>query len=475
MSALLSRYRPRYIRSLAYMMQQTEYNLRDYLRWYGRTMDFTAVERRGKLVRTPKARAVQTIAWGLLLAFYWLALNWLVLAPEPLNYLLAVVGIVTAPYLLGYVLVVPLWLLRVLVQRPVEAAIAGGTSRRLRAHPAIKIAVAGSYGKTTMREILRTVLAEGKRVSAPPHSYNTPLGISRFAKGLVGNEEVLVFELGEYYPGDVRRLARLVRPDLGVITGVNEAHLSKFKTLARTTATIFELADFLGKKPVYVNAENELAAKAARAGHILYSHHRAGVWHVSHAQTDLKGTKFTLTSGKHKLEIHSQLLGLHQIGPLAAAADIATRLGLTPAQIKAGLEAVSPFEHRLEPSHAGGVTTLDDSYNGNPDGVRAVIAFLASLKGHRRIYVTPGLVEMGERTREVHEAIGKQLAEADIEQVVLIRNSVAHYIFSGLQKTHYQGTVRWYDTGPQAFEALPHLTLPGDVVLLQNDWPDQYA
>src|SRR6202042_107476 len=110
-------------------------------------------------------------------------------------------------------------------------------------------------------------------------------------------------------------------------------------------------------------------------------------------------------------------LGLPPIAPLAAAADIALRLGLTPEQIGRGIAAVKPFDHRLEPTQtATGVTMLDDSYNGNPDGTAAVINFLATLKHPRRFYVTPGLVEMGPRTAAVHEQIGRHLAEAGIEQ-----------------------------------------------------------
>ena len=120
------------------------------------------------------------------------------------------------------------------------------------------------------------------------------------------------------------------------------------------------------------------------------------------------------------------------------------------------------------------MVTLDDSYNGNPDGVKAVIEFLGSLKDHRRFYVTPGLVEMGGRTEQVHKEIGKRLAQAHIEKVVLIKNSVTPYLAQGLHEAHYDGEVVWFDDALSAFAALPHLTVKGDVVLLQNDWPDQY-
>ena len=171
----------------------------------------------------------------------------------------------------------------------------------------------------------------------------------------------------------------------------------------------------------------------------------------------------------------SALLGLHQIGPLAASAEIALNLGLSFDQVRDGISKTMPFDHRLEPkTDNAGVITLDDSYNGNPDGVNAVIAFLASLKDCRRFYVTPGLVEMGLRTEEVHKQIGKQLAKASIEKVVLIKNSVTSFIEQGLKENGYTGEVIWFDDALAAFAALPLLTVKGDVVLLQNDWPDQY-
>lgn len=177
-----------------------------------------------------------------------------------------------------------------------------------------------------------------------------------------------------------------------------------------------------------------------------------------------------------ELKLSSPLLGLHQVGPLVAAIDIAFRLGLSPEQIQAGVARTKPFDHRLQPrTDKTGIITLDDSYNGNPDGVKAVIEFLASLQNHRRFYVTPGLVEMGHRTEAVHRDIGKWLATAKIEKVVLVKNSVTPYIEYGLKEAGYGGEILWFDNAREAFAALPHLTVKSDIVLLQNDWPDQYA
>lgn len=469
----LSRYHPRYPRSLVYMLQATEYNIGDYLRWHNRAEDFGNIEKRGRLKKTPKALALLVIAWLILAILYGIAFGFLWLGGA-YRYLFFLLFLLLAPYFLAYGIIIPLSTAKI-IQLPIEYLIVRQAARRLQKIKAVKIAIAGSFGKTSMREIIKTVLSEKKKTAAPPHSHNTPLGIAMFINSLKGDEEILIFELGEYYPGDVAKLCRLVNPDIGIITGVNEAHLQKFKNLERTAKTIFELADYLGNRPVYVNGENKIAGKNASSDHIIYSRESAGKWQIKEPRTDLNGTSFTLEKEGVKIETQSKLLGLHQVGPLAVAADIASYFGLTPEEIQKGIAKTSPFDHRLEPkTDTGGVITLDDSYNGNPDGVKAVIEFLAMLKNHRRFYVTPGLVEMGARAETVHEEIGRELVAANIEKVVLIRNSATPFIEKGLQENNYRGDILRFDNALSAFAALPHLTVKGDVILIQNDWPDQY-
>jgi UDP-N-acetylmuramoyl-tripeptide--D-alanyl-D-alanine ligase len=471
----LSRYTWRYPRSLVYMLQASEYHIRDYFHWYHRVKDFRRVEQRKHFVPTSKSLVLLAATWLVALAMIAGAIALGMQEERPEVIVLSIVALLLIPFLLPYLLLVPLLLIKWLIQYPTEYFIGRATQARLKAHPGLKIAVAGSFGKTSMREILTTVLAEEKVVVAPSHNYNTLPGISQFTKTLSGKEEVLVFELGEYYPGDVKKLCQLIQPSMGVITGINEAHLQRFKTLTKTAATIYELADYLGDRPLYINGDSELALQHGRPGNIVYTSHGVGQWLIEDQHTDLSGTSFVIKNEHTTLALKSQLLGLHQIGPLAAAVAIASSLGLTAEQIRNGISKTKPFDHRLEPrTDSAGVITLDDSYNGNPNGVKAVIDFLAGLTGHRRFYVTPGLVEMGSQTKIVHQVIGRQLANAHLEVVILIKNSVTPFIAQGLEQEHFAGKLFWFDDALQAFAALPQLTVSGDIVLLQNDWPDQY-
>lgn len=473
--SILSRYRPRYIRSLVYMLQASEYDVDEFLAWNLRVSNFGHVEKRKRLLYTPKAVAISLLAWVFVAVILALIIVGLLPSSGDMPHAVALWLIIFFPLMLPYLLGFSVRMMN-LVQLPVEAYALRKAARKLARYKGFKIAIAGSYGKTSMREILRTVLSEGKKIAAPGGSENTPLAIARFIEQLKGDEEVLIFELGEYYPDDVRRLCKLVRPDLGIITGVNEAHLQKFKTLEAAADTIFELAAFVAPGNLYVNGENQAARLQSPRGTTEFSREGAGEWRVVGAGTNIDGTSFVLERGDVRMHIRSALLGLHHVGPLCAAVHIALRLGLSPQQIETDIAQTKPFAHRLErKDDAAGVITLDDSYNGNPDGVRAVIGFLASIKDHRRWYVTPGLVEMGHRAEAVHRDIGAQLARAEIEKTVLIKNSVTPWIEAGLKDARYKGEILWFDDALVCYASLPRMTVSGDVVLLQNDWPDQYA
>jgi UDP-N-acetylmuramoyl-tripeptide--D-alanyl-D-alanine ligase len=391
---LWTRYHPNYVRALIYMLQANEYYPFEYMAWYHRTSDFYNIEKRKHLVYTTKAI--------LLSAFAWISFIWSIISSALVAYktgvpgiIAALIGFIVAPFIVPYTLFLLIVILNWL-QKPIEAYIIASAKSKLKKHKAIKIGIAGSFGKTTMREILKTVLSEGKRVASPGGSHNTPLAIARFINSLSGNEEILIFEFGEYYPGDIKKLCKFVEPDWGVITGVNEAHLERFGTVEKAAATIFELADYLKGKAgtfskgsqqkevlVFVNAEGTVKAKDTEA-YVLYGRTGTEHWKVENSSTGIEGTIISFSHVDKNVQVHSRLLGLHNVGPLSAAADIASRLGLSDEEIQAGISATKPFEHRMQPRVDGGVIWIDDSYNGNPDGAAAAIGFLKTLKGHRR-------------------------------------------------------------------------------------------
>ncbi|MDE2312046.1 MAG: UDP-N-acetylmuramoyl-tripeptide--D-alanyl-D-alanine ligase, partial [Patescibacteria group bacterium] len=339
------------------------------------------------------------------------------------------------------------------------------------------IGVAGSYGKTTMKEVLQKVLSTKYKVLSTPESVNTPVGIARFVLNKVDEQcQVLILELGEHYRGDIKALCQIAPLDVSVITGINEAHLERLGSLDNVVATIFEAAEF-GKNDalVVLNADDKLVA--ANYKKFIKPTQRMEKYQIS----DIQDSKFSAAglgwTGKvNGVEVEIRLLGEYALADASAAVTVGKHLGLSDQEICMGLLAVRPVEHRLQPMpSAANVLVIDDSYNGNPAGAAEAVKVLERFLGRRKIYLTPGLVETGTAAPAVHREIGRRLAGvADV--VILIKNSVAGYIEEGIkqQAIGNRPQIIWFAGAPAAHEGLKDIVKSGDVVLLQNDWGDQY-
>jgi UDP-N-acetylmuramoyl-tripeptide--D-alanyl-D-alanine ligase len=459
-----------YERTLLYMLQQVEYDTPQYLKWLYRTKDFRQVMKRGQMVPTIKAR-VLFLTLALFVLAYTGAVFYLAIAANTvLAYILAILGMLILPILAPYVLIVSLFVGRYLIQKPLEWNTKNMAKKRIKEHRGYKIAIAGSYGKTTAKEVLRTVLSSGRKVAATPGNINQPLGLARFIMNLKGDEDIVIFELGEYRPGDIAKMCELVGPDAGFITGVNDAHLESFGSIEYIINDIFSLKNYLQGKPLYLNGDNAILAKADGKHATLYSRTGTENDQISHVKLGAHGTTFSL--GKFK--VSSGLLGRHSVGIVSAAVELAQKMGLTDSEIREGLSELKPFEHRMQPYDLNGATVIDDTYNGNLDGVKAGLELMSELPAKRKVYVTPGLVEQGDKAEANHREIGRLLI-GNADEVVLMRNSVTGYIADTLARGGFTGKLTMIDDPLDFYENLDKFIATGDLVLMQNDWTDNYS
>lgn len=475
-SRLVYFYRPAFSRTVVYMLQSTEYQTGAYLKWLWRTKDFRRVAYRRQLDMTRPARLLLAGQRIGLIAEYSagvaLAL-WSNNHSRPGYWLAALLAVVLAPLVWAHLITLPMQIGRWLIIRPLHHRQIKKSARLFAQHSATKIAVAGSYGKTSMKEMLNTVLSEGLKVAATEANKNVPISHARFAQKLTGDEQVLVIEYGEGAPGDVSRFARVTQPDIGIITGLAPAHLDKYKSLQRAGEDIFSLADYLNGKNVYVNGESEAAKTFIKKQYATYSEHGVGKFKIGDVKVSIDGVCFTITHGQDSLNIKAPVLGRHQVGPLAAVCAIALQLGMTKATIEKGVAKVKPFEHRMQPYQLAGAWVIDDTYNGNIDGMKAGLALLAELPAKRKIYVTPGLVDQGPENKRVHIELGKAIAAAQPDLVVLMKNSATKFIKEGLGD--FSGNLQVEEDPLNFYTNLDQIIAAGDLVLLQNDWTDNYS
>lgn len=370
--------------------------------------------------------------------------------------------------------VILLWPLDFLIKR----LLVFRARNKISSFPELKIiGIAGSYGKTTMKEILSAVLSAKYKVAATPESVNTPVGIARWIlKEIDSTVEVVVIEMGEHYRGDVEEICAIAKPGIAVATGINEAHLERMKNLENVTDTIFEIvsASKAGAL-VLINADDQRVMQNYKK--YVWPDHKV----VSFKSDDLSNRNFNAETLQWAAEVENlgqikiNLLGEYALGDVSAAIRIAKSLGMGNEEIKKGVEKIQPVEHRLQPiKSAGDVLVIDDAYNGNSAGVREAIKVLSRFKDRRKIFITPGLVETGKKADEVHRKIGQELANvADL--VILTKNSVTPFIEAGLKSAGYSPEkITWFDTAQIAHENLKNILKPKDVILFQNDWGDQY-
>lgn len=477
-SAFLSLYRPGFPSILVYMLQSTEYQPWSYFTWFWRTQNFSNVMKRRKLEQTRAARLLlMALRVGISLQII-LGISMIYVAGTYRADWLAILGLATVllyPILWAHLVILPLIFGRLFIVNPKNRALIDASKEIFAKHPGVIIAVAGSYGKTSMKELLATVLGEHKKIAVTPANKNVPISHAKFAVELDGDEDVIVIEYGESKPGDVLNFAKTTNPNIGIITGLAPAHLDQYPTLTDAGKDIFSLADYLHGEKVYVNGDSQSAKEFIKPSYHVYGSKGIDDWKVGKVSIGFDGTRFEFSKGRQVLQLHTQLIGRHHIGPISLVAMLALELGLTKKQVEAGVAKTLPFEHRMQPRNLHGAWIIDDTYNGNIDGMQAGLSLLSELPGRRKIYVTPGLVDQGVETKKVHEKLGRMIAEAKPDKVVLMQNSVTPHIRRGMQAGSFAGKLVIEDEPLNFYTNLEHVVASGDVILMQNDWTDNYA
>ncbi len=344
----------------------------------------------------------------------------------------------------------------------------------------IKIGITGSYGKTSVKEILKTILLQKYRVLATPCSYNTPMGLAKTINKLDSSHDVFIAEMGARCVGDIRELAMMVKPQYGVLTGINNQHLETFKTIEHTKNTKYELIEnltengvaFFSSDNVYTN---ELFDKCdinkVKAG--LNGENNFVT--AENIKVTTSGTNFDLViGGKEKINCSTILLGSYSIKNICMASAVAYKMGMTIEEIAEGINRIQSIGHRLEiVKNNKNIVLIDDSYNSNEEGVKAAMEVIDMFPG-RKIVLTPGMVELGKSENTVNFEYGKLLA-SHVNKVIVIGKHNATMIINGL----LEGGMKKEDiifakNLTKGNDELNGIMMEGDVILFENDLPDNY-
>lgn len=372
-----------------------------------------------------------------------------------------------------------------LVNHPMEKMInqhyINDAKRKLKAVSGLKvIGVTGSYGKTSVKFYLQTLLQEKYSVLVTPESFNTPMGVVRtIRESLKSTHEIFICEMGARHVGDIKEICDIVHPQHGIITSVGPQHLETFFNMENIKNTKFELADSLPKDGlIFLNGDNEYIQEKATGyqNKIFYNTNGSSEgYSAKNIVVSQLGTEFTVVSPKGEEETFSmQLIGAHNVINVVGAIAVANMLGISLKELKVPVRRIRPVEHRMQMIERGPVTIIDDAYNSNPVGSKAAVETLAMFDGIR-ILITPGMVELGDKEEQYNYEFGTYAAEC-CDYILLVGKEHVEPIRKGvLSKSFPEEKCLVFERLEDAIAYAYAVNEQGHkYILLENDLPDNF-
>lgn len=404
--------------------------------------------------------------------------GWLNYAPSTvtLGVLLAICILSPLPLIIADIILMP-------VEKMIQQRYVNDARRILRSMPDLKIiGITGSYGKTSTKHYLHRILSEKYDVLMTPGSFNTPMGVVRTVREYMKPyNEVFICEMGAKQKGDIKEICDIVHPQMGIITAVGPMHLESFKSLENVQSTKFELADALPADGVaVVNNDFEMCANREihNTGVIRYAVTNPA--HADYIATDIhytpQGTSFMVQGPDgFSLNLETRLLGECNVSDLLAAVCIALQLQVEPQKIRYAVSSIEQVEHRLSIKQTpGGVTIIDDAFNSNPAGSKMAVDVLSHFKKGKRIIVTPGMIELGDRQFELNKTLGKHIGE-NLDVAIIVGEYNRQSLTEGIRSTGFNiANLHEVETFNDAQALLSRILHAGDTVLYENDLPDTF-
>jgi UDP-N-acetylmuramoyl-tripeptide--D-alanyl-D-alanine ligase len=331
------------------------------------------------------------------------------------------------------------------------------------------IAVTGSAGKTTTKEAIAHVLGARFRVLKSEGNFNNHFGLPLMLLKLEPEYDVAVIEMGMSHAGEIRALAKIAQPEIGVVTNVAPVHLEFFDSLAGIARAKYELVESLPANGIAVlNADDEYVSQFGRdfkGKVVMYGTRATADVRAENIQAKgLEGSEFEVVIGSVRERGMLPLVGEHNVLNALAAVAVGVERGLKPGEAVGALATLAPADKRGEVLQLGNITVINDCYNSNPKALGAMVDALAATAAKRRIVVAGEMLELGAAGEEMHRQAGQHIAEKGIDVLLGVRGQ-AQAMVEGARRA---GTPAEYVAGPEeAGEWLAREARDGDVVLLK--------
>lgn len=373
-----------------------------------------------------------------------------------------------------------------MINYPIEASIRQNFKRqakkKLKECPELlTIGITGSYGKTSTKTVLNTVLNQHFNTLMSPGSFNTPMGltitVNRYLKRF---HQVFIAEMGAKELGEIKELMQLVKPQWGLITSIGHQHLETFGSFENIIKTKGEVFEYLPKGgTAFVNGQDENVVNQPRRDdvtYLIYGFDPSFDYYASNIKYNANGSSFTFhTPDGDTCDVRVKLLGQIHLLNVVAALSMAHRLGVATKELGFLVTNLEQVEHRLSiRTTPGTYTVLDDAFNSNPVGSKAALDVLRDFEGDKKIIMTPGMIELGDMQEHFNYEFGKHM-KGRADYVVLVGETQTEPIQRGLADSGFPTDKLFIvKSTKDGFAKLGELAKEGDVVLLENDLPDTF-
>ena len=332
------------------------------------------------------------------------------------------------------------------------------------------VAITGSNGKTSTKDFTASVLGRRFRVTKTEGNFNNHVGLPRTILETTSRDEVAVWEIGMNHPGEVAALSKIAAPDTAIITNIGVAHIEFMGSREAIADEKGALVEAVGAEgTVILNADDPFSARiAARArAKVVLAGTTDGTIRAAEISQSEDGTEFTILEGAHRCRAQLPVPGLHMVQNALLAVAAGRVFGVSLEACAEGLASAPLAKARLQIKKIGGVEFIDDSYNANPDSMKAALRTLAELPAEgKRIAVLGEMRELGAESERGHREVGVTAATLKIDQVIAIGNlasEIAHAAKdAGLQKIAIVGSAS------DAADLLGEIAAPGDLVLIKG-------
>jgi len=331
------------------------------------------------------------------------------------------------------------------------------------------VGVTGSAGKTTTKEAIAHVLGARFRVLKSEGNFNNHFGLPLMLLKLEPEHDVAVIEMGMSHAGEIRALAKIAQPEIGVVTNVAPVHLEFFDSVAGIARAKYELIESLPAGGTAVlNADDEYVSQFGRdfKGKVItYGTRATADIRAENVQTrGAEGSEFDVVMAGHREHARLPLVGEHNILNALAAVAVGLVHGLKPSEAVGALATLAPPDKRGQVVQLGNIAVINDCYNSNPKALHAMVDALAAMKAARQIVVAGEMLELGPAAAEMHRAAGRHIAEKKIDVLLGVRGLAQDMVDSARQAGM---TAEFAATPEAAGEWLARETRDGDVVLLK--------